>query len=325
MKKMSHNTAKYVVVAGWAVLLLALVTSQPVSTYLEVLKSGSNPVEVTATIQNPDLEKIEEWKTKLDEAPQDAYIDPVWKAVPGYNGRVVDVKASLEMMQKTGKYEESGIVFKEQLPKVHLNQLGAYPIYRGNPKKEAVSFMVNVAWGNEYLDQILDTLDRHKVKTTFFLDGSWVRRNPELANKIKDRGHELGNHAYSHPDMSKLGEERIRQEIGKTQAIIEKTTGVTPTWFAPPSGSFSQRVVEIAQDDFKMKTILWTADTIDWKNPPVEQMVERVRKKLDNGVLILMHPTTSSAQGLDQMLKLAKEKGLTPTTVTEVLSSSRLP
>ncbi|AYB37324.1 polysaccharide deacetylase family protein [Brevibacillus laterosporus] len=326
MKQHSKKTRKYMAVATvCGALLFGLVTSSPVSTYVTQLKVGVTPVQGQITIEEPFREKIEQWQKEREEAPQDAYLDPVWKAIPGYNGRVIDINATIAQMKKTGKQDESAIVFKEQMPKVQVEQLGAHPIYRGNPKKEAVSFMINVAWGNEYLDKILTTLDRHKVKTTFFLDGSWVKRNPDLAKKIYDKGHEIGNHAYSHPDMSKLGEARIRQEISKTQDIISQTIGLKPTLFAPPSGSFNQRVVEIAHQDYQMKTILWTADTVDWKNPPVGTMVERIRKKLDKGVLILMHPTEPSAQGLDQMLTLAEKKGLKPTTVSEVISSRRLP
>ncbi|UFJ42177.1 polysaccharide deacetylase family protein [Brevibacillus humidisoli] len=202
--------------------------------------------------------------------------------------------------------------------------MGAQPIYRGNPQKPAVSFMVNVAWGNEYLTAMLDTFAKYKVKTTFFLDGSWVSKYPDLAKKIYDNGHEIGNHAYSHPDMSRIGQDRIRQEIGKTQAVIEKTLGIKPMLFAPPSGAYTQQVVEIAHREFGMKTILWTADTVDWRKPAVSEMVQRVNKQLGHGVLVLMHPTEASQKGLEQLLKAAIAKGFVPTTVSEVLSSKRI-
>jgi len=302
------------------------VNAQPIDQYVSVLKNEATGVH--SPVDNDDQhsirQQIEDWKKTHDEAPQDAYLDPIWKAVPGYNGRVVDVEASLLNMKQSGVFSRQQLVYIEQEPKVSLEQLGAQPIYRGNPNKPGISFMVNVAWGNEYLDEMLNTLDKYQVKTTFFLDGSWVRRYPEWAKKIAERGHEIGNHAYSHPDMSKQGATQIRQQIGKTQAVIEKTLGIKPTLFAPPSGAYSQAVVDIATREFQMKTILWTADTVDWKRPPVADMLHRLQSKMGKGVLVLMHPTPTSAKGLEPLIKMAKQRNLTPMTVSELLSSKRI-
>jgi len=270
--------------------------------------------------------QIQEWKKEKDQPPINARIDKVWKSiVPGYYGREVDVDASLQAMKDAEEINPQKLVFREVPPEISMEKLGVYPIYRGNEQKPAISFMVNVAWGNEHLDRILNTLDHYQIKTTFFLDGSWVKKYPELAKKIAERGHEIGNHAYSHPDMSKLSAERIRQEIGKTQAVIKQATGITPRLFAPPSGAFQDSVVKIAKQEFHMQTILWTADTVDWRKPSLEQMLSRVGGKLGNGVLVLMHPTQVSAEGLESMIKMAKQKGLTPTTVSEVIAENRLP
>ncbi|MGD8191067.1 polysaccharide deacetylase family protein [Brevibacillus ginsengisoli] len=296
--------------------------SNSVNQYISVMKSAVD--KVNSRSEGSLREKIENWKKIKDEQPIDAYVDRIWKAIPGYNGREVDVKASLKHMSEHKLDTEKGLIFREVPPSVTLEQLGAYPIYRGNPKKPAVSFMINVAWGNEFLDRMLDTLDKYQIKTTFFLDGSWVKKYPELARKIKDRGHEIANHAYSHPDMAQLGAERIQQEIGKTQDIIEQTTGVKPTLFAPPSGSFSDQVVQIARNGFHMKTILWTADTVDWQKPSASTVIERIEPKLDNGVLVLMHPTQASSDALEALIKIAKKRRLTITTVSEVISSNRM-
>ena len=77
------------------------------------------------------------------------------------------------------------------------------PIYRGHPEKPMVSFIINVAWGNEYLPEILATLKRHQITASFFLEGNWVKSNPDLAKMIVSAGHEVGNHSYTHPDMQK--------------------------------------------------------------------------------------------------------------------------
>ena len=308
-----------------AALFVFVTNVEPVAHYMESVKNRETiPASAPHDEKDELLAKIEQWKAGKEEQPVDARVDRIWKAIPGYNGRKVDVEATLAKMKAAKTPGPEHLVFREVPPAVSLEQLGAHPIYRGNPKKPAISFMVNVAWGNEYLDPILNTFDRHQVKTTFFLDGSWVKKNPEDAKKIASRGHEIGNHAYSHPDMKTLGAARIHQEINRTQAVIRDTIGVTPRLFAPPSGSFRQQVVEIASDSYQMQTILWTADTIDWQNPSPSQVISRVSKKLDNGVLVLMHPTSATAGSLDQLLTIAKQKGLVPTTVSQVISSSRL-
>ncbi|WP_340673340.1 polysaccharide deacetylase family protein [Brevibacillus agri] len=312
-----------VFVAGAMALLLQY---QPIHQYISFVK---NDQVVTAEKILDEKERlralIEQWKEGREEAPVDAVVDQTWKAIPGYNGRVVDVEASVEKMLAAGVTGPEMLVYKEVPPAVSLDQLGAQPIYRGNPKKPTISFMINVAWGNEYLDSMLDTLDKHKVKTTFFLDGSWVKRYPEEAKKIAARGHEIGNHAYSHPDMSTLGTQRIHQEISRTQDVISKTLGIKPALFAPPSGSFNKQVVQIAHDSYQMKTIMWTADTVDWKKPSPSFVIKKISGLMGNGVLVLMHPTAASEASLDQLLTIAKQKGLHPVTVSEVLSSRRLP
>lgn len=308
------------ITVAWGMFLLMLVNSRPIDQYMDEVQHVSKQ-----TRQDEELRRqIIEYKQKLDQSPISARLDQVWKAIPGYNGRSVDVEASLQQMKRLGQFEPKQLVFQETPPAVTLEQLGAEPIYRGNPQKPAVSFMVNVAWGNEYLDKMLDTFARYEVKTTFFLDGSWVNKYPELAFKIYTYGHEIGNHAYSHPDMGRIGTERIRQELQKTQDVIEKTIGFRPELFAPPSGAFSDQVVQIARDEFQMKTILWTVDTVDWRKPPVQQMVKKITDKLDNGVLVLMHPTQSASEGLEQMIVAAQKRGLTITTVSEVISSKRI-
>ncbi|MGG1661365.1 polysaccharide deacetylase family protein [Brevibacillus sp. NRS-1366] len=312
---------------GCAALLVLMLNYQPIQHYISVVKN-KQVVTADSTLDERArlVSLIEKWKEGREELPVDAVFDKDWNsAVPGYNGRIVDVEASVNKMLAAGAANPGMMVYKEITPAVSHDQLGVLPIYRGNPKKPAISFMINVAWGNEYLDSMLDTLDKHKVKTTFFLDGSWVKRYPEEAKKIAARGHEIGNHAYSHPDMKTLGVQRIHQEINRTQEVIYNTLGIKPTLFAPPSGSFNQRVVQIAKSPFEMQTIMWTADTVDWQKPSPAYVIKKISRLMGNGVLVLMHPTAASEASLDQLLTIAKQKGLVPTTVSEVISSARLP
>lgn len=254
--------------------------------------------------------------------PIDAVNDRVWKSIPGYNGLEVDVKASYEAMQASG-FDTNKVVFRQIAPKIHLKDLEPQPIFRGNPHKPMAAFLINVAWGNDFIPKMLQSLNKHGVKATFFFDGSWLKKNPELAASIAAEGHELGNHAYSHPDLQKRTGAETLEELKKTNEVIEETLGVKPEWFAPPSGSFNQTTVEVARR-LGMYTILWTVDTVDWKKPSTEEMVQRVVSKVENGSMILMHPTEPSSEGLETMITRINSKGYRLGTVGELMSEERI-
>lgn len=267
--------------------------------------------------------QIQNFSQKNRIEPIDARVDRVWKAIPGYNGLMVDIEASYKRMEQDGEFDEEKVVYKEIPPKVSLNDLGPEPIYRGNPQKPMVALLINVAWGNEYIPEILKVLESHQVKATFFFDGSWVKNNPDLAKEIKGAGHEIGNHAYSHPDLSQCSVNRTIDELVKTNKVIIETLNVKPKWFAPPSGSFKDDTVRVAHE-LGMGTILWTVDTVDWKKPDTWEMVNRVVGKVENGSMILMHPTKPTAEGLDTMIKAIMEKGLKLGTVSNLMSEERV-
>ncbi len=291
------------------------------STYIESLKAQSTAVSQMES--NSIYQQIKEKAKELNTAPKNAEIDPVWKATPGYNGIVVDMEESFKAMKKADKFEHNKLVIKQIKPSVHLEDLPASPIYRGNPEKPMVTLLVNVAWGNEYLPGMLQTMKKNNVKSTYFLDGSWVKKNPSLAKMIAEEKHEIGNHAYSHPDLKKMTNTRITEELKQTNEVIHATLDIQPKWFAPPSGSFRNDVVQIASE-MDMKTILWTVDTIDWRKPNPDEMVSRVLSKVHPGAMILMHPTESSSAGLDKLIKGIKEKGYSIGTVSDLMDEKRL-
>jgi peptidoglycan-N-acetylglucosamine deacetylase len=253
----------------------------------------------------------------------DAKIDRVWKAIPGYNGLKVDINASYKNMKKKGIFDDKKLVFIQTKPSVHLKDLPPAPIYKGHPNKPMVSFIINVAWGNEYLSEMLATLKKHNISATFFLEGNWVKNNPDLAKMIASSGHEVGNHSYTHPDMKRLTASKAREQIVKTNEVIEAATGKKCEWFGPPSGSYSSETVKVAAD-LNMKTVMWTVDTVDWQKPTPETLINRVITKIDNGSMVLMHPTESTAKSLDRLITLIEEKNLKISTVSELMDEERI-
>lgn len=193
------------------------------------------------------------------------------------------------------------------------------PFYRGSSQTK-VSLMINVYWGTEYLEPMLDILREKGVKTTFFVGGMWVAENDGLLKKIYDEGHEIGNHGYHHKDHKTLSDSRCREEIEVTHKLVKEIIGVDMNLFAPPSGSYCDKTVSIAEE-LGYRTIMWSLDTIDWRDKNAETIFGRATKKIRGGDLVLMHPTEKTVEALGRIIDAITEKGLTVSTVSEVLQA----
>ncbi|MFQ6752123.1 MAG: polysaccharide deacetylase family protein [Clostridia bacterium] len=192
-------------------------------------------------------------------------------------------------------------------------------IYSGDTSQNNVCFMVNVYQGNEYILDMLDVLDYYKVKTTFFIGGSWAVKNLDLVREIYTRGHELGNHGFNHRDQDILNYNENYQEINMCHQVISENLGIEMKLFAPPSGAYSSKTVDAASD-LNYKTIMWTRDTIDWRDQDSELIYKRAVKDMSNGDLVLMHPTEKTAETLAKIISTAINNGFNPTTVSKCLS-----
>ena len=290
------------------VCFVLIVVGSTINPTTELGHSTTSSYITTTHLEDETLiEQIQSYANDHSIHPIDATIDRVWKAIPGYNGLLVDIDASFEKMWVNNRFDDNLVVYREVSPQVHLSGLPPSPIYRGNPEKPMATLLINVAWGNEFIPKILETLERRQVKATFFFDGSWVNNNRDLAKLIAKNGHEIGNHAYSHPDLKYKSLNETMNELKKTNDVIAETVGIRPIWFAPPSGSFNEDTVKIA-DQLGMYTILWTVDTVDWKKPSTSEMVHRVLSQVENGSMILMHPTKPVAEGLENMIDAIEKK-----------------
>ena len=193
------------------------------------------------------------------------------------------------------------------------------PLYSGKSATK-VSLMVNVYWGTEYIQPMLDVFDRYNVKTTFFVGGSWVAANPEVLKTIHDAGHEIGNHGYYHKDHKKLDRAYNRKEIQSAHEAVKDVLGIDMNLFAPPSGSFGDTALSVAEE-LGYRSVMWTRDTIDWRDHDSELICRRAVKNIKGGDLILMHPTESTLKALENILNAVTEAGLKVAPVTEVLES----
>ncbi|MGO4182063.1 polysaccharide deacetylase family protein [Paenibacillus sp. TAF43_2] len=161
------------------------------------------------------------------------------------------------------------------------------------------------------LTSMLDTLDKHKAKAIFFVNGYRVKKNPNLLKLIDERGQTIGNHSWDHNDLKKEAKEVVEQQIGDVQTDVEALIDKKPLFFRPPYGSGGDTVKEIAKNH-GMLYMTWSNGSLDWdktaKNKP-EVVIKNVLEQLHPGANILMHELQWTADALDELLTSLENKG----------------
>lgn len=194
------------------------------------------------------------------------------------------------------------------------------PIYSvlTDERKLAISF--DAAWGADKTPRILDTLDRFGVKTTFFLVSFWVRRYPDAARDIVRRGHELGMHSATHPDLTTLSDARIREEVMDNFRVIQETTGFMPRLFRPPFGAYDDRVLRVIEDELGFTVIQWSVDSLDWKRVGPEFVTRRVLERVHPGAIVLFHNNADATPAaLPVILQTLQEQGWQVVPISQLL------
>ncbi len=174
-----------------------------------------------------------------------------------------------------------------------------------NLDKHYVSLTFDDGPSPEATLQLLDELDAHNVKATFFVLWRLVEIYPDMLREIHARWHDIGNHSWSHANLTKLSDEEIHAELQNTRDIIHATLGddVEIKWFRPPYGSYDERVLSFVTEEL----VLWDVDSLDWKNRRVISNLANVRQQLTPSSIILFHDiypqTTTSMRYLIPELK----------------------
>ncbi|MBO7369170.1 MAG: polysaccharide deacetylase family protein [Clostridia bacterium] len=199
-----------------------------------------------------------------------------------------------------------------------LNSESYQPYYHGDREKPRVSLMVNVYENAVIVQKMIDLLGEYNAKATFFVGGCWADDNTETIKKIVDSGMEIANHGYFHKDLKTLSDPSVKAEVENTHALIKALCGVEMSLFAPPSGSFSTSALKTIEK-CGYKSIMWSKDTIDWRDDDVDLLVSRATKNLENGDFILMHPKEHSLAAMERILKIINNSGFEAVTVSECL------
>ena len=192
--------------------------------------------------------------------------------------------------------------------------------YKGNIDDKIVAFTCNVDWGNEYILPMLEIFKDNDIKITFFVTGKWAEKYPDLLKKIYEEGHEIGNHGYNHTDYDKLSYERNIEEISKADSIIKNILNIEPKYFAPPSGAYNDNTI-IAAKDLNYDIIMWSIDTIDWREDSDEEKIKaRVLDKMHNSAIVLMHPTEETIKALPDIILNLSSNGYKIGKISDIIN-----
>ena len=192
------------------------------------------------------------------------------------------------------------------------------PIYCVNRDDNKISISFDAAWGGDKTLGILDLLDEYNIKPTFFLVDIWTQKYPELVKEIVARGHEIGNHSTSHPQMSKLNETQIAKELNTQADNVLAIAGVRPVLFRPPYGDYNNRVITTARAQ-GFVPIQWSVDSLDWKNRGAQEIINRATKVKSGDIVLFHNDSQYILDALPAVLKYYAESGYSVVPISEIL------
>jgi peptidoglycan-N-acetylglucosamine deacetylase len=172
--------------------------------------------------------------------------------------------------------------------------------------------------------RLLEILKQRNIKATFFLIGQNAAANPDIVRQILADGHEIGNHSWTHPQLSKLSDDRVKAEITKTQDAIKEASGFTPTILRPPYGAITARQREWIESQFGLNIILWSVDPLDWKRPGASVITQRILGQVRPGAIILSHDIhKQTVDAMPATLDGLIAKGYKFVTVTQLIAMNK--
>ena len=169
--------------------------------------------------------------------------------------------------------------------------------------------------------ELLDTLDEHDAKATFFVTGYPVMENPWTVRRAYAEGHEIANHTLDHPDLAGLGASAVKGNLETTQALVYREIGYTMDLMRPPYGSTNDTVAQVTEE-LGLAQIMWSVDTNDWRDREADVIAERALDGAAEGAIILMHDihgTTIDASR--DIIRTLDERGYTMVTVSQLIGT----
>jgi len=195
--------------------------------------------------------------------------------------------------------------------------LPIYCVDKGDEKVVSLSF--DAAWGNEDTQQLIDILGEYNAKATFFVVGEWVDKFPESVKALSDASHEVMNHSNTHPHMTQLSPDKMKDELTSCNNKIEAITGIKPTLFRAPFGDYNNSVIQTMRE-CGCYTIQWDVDSLDWKDLSADEIFKRVTTKVKPGSIVLFHNAAKhTPAALPSILKKLKDDGYSFIPISELI------
>jgi len=198
-------------------------------------------------------------------------------------------------------------------------------VYSIPTERKVVALTFDISWGDKRAEPIIEILKTKNVKNvTFFLSSPWSKTHPDIVKKITDQGFEVGSHGHKHDNYSKYSDEDIRKQITIADGVLSEMTGKSPNLIRMPNGDFDKRVLKIAEE-LNYKVVQWDTDSLDWQNPGVDAIINRVVGKAHPGDIILLHASDSCKQthlALPAIIDQLRDKGYEFVTVSQLINQT---
>ncbi len=195
--------------------------------------------------------------------------------------------------------------------------------YAGDPSDKVIYLTFDAGYENGYAPAILDALKKHNVKATFFVVGNYIESAPELVKRMVAEGHTVGNHTFSHPDMSKISDmSSFQKEISALEDLYQQTTGQELVkFYRPPQGKFSEQNLKFAKE-LGYHTFFWSLAYVDWyvdKQPTHEEAFQKLTSRIHPGAIVLLHSTSqTNSEILDELLTKWENMGYSFGTLNDL-------
>lgn len=202
---------------------------------------------------------------------------------------------------------------------VFLNTQAEIPIFSVETSEKKLALTFDVSEGVDYSEEILKVLDEHGVKATFFLVGSWIDKNPDKVKKIFVKGHEIENHSDTHPHMTMLERNQMKEEIKNGSNKIENITGIGSSFFRVPFGEYNSDIMKTINEE-KHICVQWDINAMDLNAKGKEMTYENIVRKADNGSIVLMNNSSDQVSVvLDKVVRQLKAKGYEMVKLSDLL------
>ena len=175
-----------------------------------------------------------------------------------------------------------------------------------------------------YTPKVLDILRRHGVHATFFVLGENAARNKGILARAAAEGHEIASHTWDHANLTKLTHAQIASQMDRTASVIREATGSAPALMRPPYGATDRSIVDYMMTQYGTPSVLWDVDTVDWKHPGVNVVINRAVQQARNGSIILLHDIhASTLQAVEGVVEGLLARGFKLVTVSQLLRMAR--